>query len=290
MSTLEFKIAPSRSLIKRLRLAQIRASSRIASVVADRPAGQACFSALRRRRSGVRILDAILGHRRVYPTLADAQVAVSPFENFGHENPTNVAIHMDMSLLARPSDYAALFHLLPIIGEISSVYDVGGNAGNIYYSYKNYLNFRQDLKWVVYDLPGPIAYGKNLAEKRSVEQLEFTEQWSLASGVDLMLISGSLHYFEEPLAHRLQRLPKRPKHILLNRTPLTHKPTVGAIQDVGDYHVACLLLNREEVVQSLAQMGYELIDTWRCAELSFAVPANPEYNIGFYSGMMFRLK
>lgn len=281
---------PTGAFLTNVRLAQIRICAQLANAIGRWQGGRACFKALRRLPGGKPLLNTVLGYRRVYPDLASAQLAVEPYANLGHENLANVELHLELNTSARPSDYAAFFHLEPVMPEIKTVYDVGGNAGNLYYCYKGYLDFHADITWTVYDLPEPIASGRTLAAERGESRLTFTHSWDQATGSDLMLISGSLHYFEEPLARRLQRLAKKPRYILINRTPLSPKPTVGAVQDAGDFQVACLLLNRDELVRDLTDIGYELLDQWSCSELSFTVPANPEYDIGWYSGMWLRLK
>ncbi|WP_158554817.1 methyltransferase, TIGR04325 family [Methylovirgula sp. 4M-Z18] len=161
----------------------------------------------------------MLGYRRVYPTLDRAQSAVAPYANLGHQHPANIAEHFDLNITARPSDYAALFYVARLVPDLKAIFDVGGSAGNLFYCYQSYLDFRPDLVWTVYDLPEPIALGRALAAERGENRLVFTDDWQMASGCDLMLISGSLHYFEEPLASRLLRLPTKPRYILINRTP-----------------------------------------------------------------------
>ena len=280
----------STAFLTNVRLAQIRVCAQLANALGRSKAGRTCFKTLRRLPGGTALLDLVLGYRRIHPDLASAQRAVEPYANLGHENLANVELHLSLNTSPRPSDYAAFFHLAPIMSGIKTVYDVGGNAGNLYYCYKGYLDFHPDMTWTVYDLPEPIAAGRALAAKREESRLAFTDSWDKAAGSDLMLISGSLHYFEEPLARRLQRLAERPRYILINRTPLSPRETIGAVQDAGDFQVACLLLNRDELVRDLTAIGYEPLDHWSCSELNFTVPANPEYDIGWYSGMWLQLK
>jgi putative methyltransferase (TIGR04325 family) len=271
-------------------LEQIRFCARPARAAARLPLVRSAFRLLRALPGGTALLNTVLGYQRVYATLPEAQRALAPYANFGHQHPDAVTLHINLNVTARPSDRIAFCHIEPLLAELRTVYDVGGNAGNLYFCYKNYLTFRPDLVWTVNDLPAPIAAGRALAVERGEYSLKFTDRWEEASGTDLMLISGALHYFEEPLASRLHRLKQKPRYILINRTPLTARPTVGAVQDAGTYQVACLLLNRDTLIQGLLEIGYNLLDSWRCEELNFTVPANPDYDVGAYSGLWFRLR
>jgi hypothetical protein len=66
-------------------------------------------------------------------------------------------------------------------------------------SYKRYLNFPPSLVWQVYDLPKWTDEGRRLAEEHDEKQLEFTRNWEDASGADLLLVSGALHFFDPPV-------------------------------------------------------------------------------------------
>jgi putative methyltransferase (TIGR04325 family) len=95
-----------------------------------------------------------------------------------------------------------------------------------------YLNFSKDLVWQVYELPEMIELGQQIAMTRGGKQLQFTRNWSDASGADLLLASGSLHYFDPPVYHMLAKLPHKPLHILINRSPLIDGPTSRTVSTV----------------------------------------------------------
>ena len=189
---------------------------------------------------------------------------------------------------ARPSDYAAMFHLRPLLPAIRRVFDLGGNVGNLFYCFQRYLDFPPDLVWTVQDLPPHLADGAALAHRRRAAQLRFTGDWADAAGCDVLIASGSLHYFEEPLPRMVERLARRPAHILINRTPLTDGSPVATIQDARTFRVACMLYNRRDLVEGFDRVGYDLVDTWQAAELSLHVPGFPEHSVPEYSGMFLR--
>lgn len=228
-----------------------------------------------------------VGYQRPFATLQEAKNNIAPYSQGGHEHPRNALLHLDLSRSARPSDYAALFHIAGLAGSIERIFDLGGNVGNLYYCYANYLPRLQQCSWTVLDMPANLRFGQNLANERGVRQLSFTEDWRCASGCDLLIVSGSLHYFEEPVDRRLAMLESPPRYILVNRTPLTDAATVAVVQDAGDFLVACLLRNRQELLRQFSDAGYTLLDRWEAAELSLDVPSYPEYRVPAYSGFFF---
>jgi len=230
----------------------------------------------------------LLGYRRPFASLPEARAAIADYTSQGHEGERNVLHHLALSSAARPSDYAALFHLLPLVPELRSVFDLGGNAGNLFYCYSHYLQMRNDLRWTVLDLPANMAAGEEIARERGAARLQFAADWTEASGVNLLLVSGALHYLETPLPQMIAALPLKPAHILLNRTPLTDGEPVAAVQVASGFRLACMLYNRTRLLGNLEALGYTLVDQWKAAELSMDIPGYPEHAIPAYSGAFLR--
>ncbi len=278
-----------RTMRRRLRVGQIKVAAKLIRVASASGVGEAAVRSVRRTRFGRAAMDAVLGYHRVFPTLIEAEIAVLPYANGGHQNSANAQMHLDLNVTPRPSDYAALFHLAPRMRGAKLVFDLGGNVGNLYYCYEGYLRFDEDCVWNVYDLPANLEFGSKLAAERDARHLRFTERWSDASGADVLIVSGSLHYFR-PLAHLVEGLERRPRAILINRAPLTRGPSVAVVQDAGAFRVACMLYNRDELVAGLEGLGYALVDDWRAVELSLAVPGDPDHRVDAYSGLFFELR
>jgi putative methyltransferase (TIGR04325 family) len=229
-----------------------------------------------------------LGYHRPFRTLEEAVAAVSAYAQQGHQNPNNADIHLSLNKRARPSDYAALFHLQRLLPNIHRVFDLGGNVGNLYYCYTEHLTPSEDIIWQVHDLPDNMARGRTLAQTRGADRLLFADSWSEADGADLLLISGAMHYLKEPLASMLAKLDRFPKYILINRTPITDGASFATIQDSGTFRVACMVRNRHALLQELEQVGYHLEDSWQAAELFLRIPADPDHSVPFYSGFLLR--
>lgn len=230
----------------------------------------------------------LLGYLRAFDTLEQAETAIAPYAQGGHEHSANADNHLELSRAARPSDYAALFHLQRLLPRIRRVFDLGGNVGNLFYCYGHYLSLPEDVSWQVHDLPDNMARGRQLALQRGAHQLSFTDDWSDASGADLLLISGALHYMRQSPAEMISALDRPPEHILINRTPLTEARPFATIQDGGAFRVACMVNNRDAMLGALDRIGYRLEDSWQAAELSLAVPADPAHTVPCYSGLLLR--
>ncbi len=272
---------------RQLRVRQIQLSAAVIRRLA-RPSVLRLVRPLRGSALSRSFNRAVLGYQRPFPSLSEACAAVAPYANHGHVNAENQEVLLHTTEAARPSDYAAMFHLKPLLPTLRHVFDLGGNVGNLFYCFQKYLDFPPGLTWTVNDLPDHVSQGVKLAKQRGATQLRFTSEWHPAAEADLLIASGSLHYFEETLPRMVERLATRPVHILINRTPLTDGAPVAGVQDAGNFRVACMLYNRSQMIREFGQVGYDLVDSWRAAELSFDLPGFPEHHVPEYSGMFLR--
>jgi putative methyltransferase (TIGR04325 family) len=167
------------------------------------------------------------------------------------------------------------------------LFDVGGNVGNLYYYYTKHLQFHPDAEWLTMDLPAVVEVGRRIAKQRNASRLRFTIDFSDAEDSDLIIASGSLHYFSEPLPAMIGRLRRRPRHVLVNRTPMTARPDFATTQDAGPYRVACVVYNRAHFIKLFEDIGYSLVGQWEAPELSMRIPLHPEHSVKTYTGMFF---
>lgn len=277
------------SIWKRLRLAQIRSCSWIILRMNRIPPLFIIIKALREFPVIRHVFIALVGYNRPFATLEDASASIAGYDQSGHEHPGYVELHLTMAQSLRPSDYPALFHIQPLLPHIRKVFDFGGNAGNLFYSYSNYLKLPSDLVWTVYDLPKNRDAGVRLAKEKNETRLRFTGRLNDAEDADLFIASGSLHYFEKPLPDIIADFRQMPRYVLVNRTPLTDGPPLATVQDAGSWRVACMLYNRDDLIRRFEKVGYETVDTWRATELSLFIPGFPDRSVPAYSGMFFRL-
>lgn len=145
------------------------------------------------------LLQMAQGYMRIFPSLADAERAIAPFSEGGHQSEANVELHLAANEYPRPSDYPAFFYLEPLLMTTRHLFDLGGNVGHLFYCYSRYLEFPPGFQWQVLDLPINMACDRLLAAQRQTRQLTFADRWSDASGADILLASGCLHHFPRAL-------------------------------------------------------------------------------------------
>jgi len=116
--------------------------------------------------------------------------------------------------------------------------------------------------------------------------LSFASSIAEAAGSDLLLASGSTHYFDTPLWNLIAPLAARPTYVVVNRSPMTDRATFATVQDGKAYRVACTVWNRAEFTHGFSGIGYRRVAEWEVPELSLRVPFRPDATLG-YTGMLF---
>jgi putative methyltransferase (TIGR04325 family) len=281
---------PRPSLLLRLRIFQIRALASFFNSLGNRSVGRHFVTRLRSNRATRAPLDACLGFRRVFPSFAAAQASASNYVHAGHEHPDEIRFHTSIAETVRESDYPVLFYLAPLAPELRRVFDLGGNVGNLFYSYQTKIDFPPTLLWTVYDLPIKKPLGEKLASERAETRIRFADALAEASGSDVFIASGSLHYFEQPLHEILGSLEHVPRHVLVNRTPFSIGPDLITVQDNRSYLVPCKLHSRTTLITGMRALGYELHSEWPVHERRLPVPTHPDLCTRTYSGFYFRRK
>ncbi len=277
-------------VLRSARIRQIRFCSRWLRRLSNRRVGFAVIRTIRALPLTREILSALLGYSRPFASLTAATAAASGYEGGGHYNPNYLKVKIPEAEAVRPGDYAALFYIQQFMPHIRSVFDLGGNVGNLFYSYLKYLSFGSDFRWTVLDLPKTIALGRQIAAERNENRLRFTDQLNDADGTDLFMTSGALQFFEQSLACMIAGLVHKPPFILVNREPLTTGPATATVVDGETYRLPCLLHNRDSLIEGLAALGYEMLGHWQIPERSVMIPGYPDRSAPEYSGMFFRLK
>ena len=276
------------SILIRLRIFQIRALASLLNFVGRRSPGRKLIAGLRSNRLTQAALNAGLGFQRVFPSFAAAQACASKYIQAGHEHPDEIRFHTSISDTVRESDYPVLFHLAPIASQLRRVFDLGGNVGNLFYAYQNKLAFPSALIWTVYDLPVKEPLGEKLAAQRSESRIRFAESIAEASGSDVFIASGSLHYFEQPFHEMLRALAELPMHVFVNRSPCSSGAGLITVQDNRSYLVPCKLHSRQELIAGLRSLGYALQAEWPVHERRLSVPTHPDLCERTYSGFYFK--
>lgn len=184
-------------------------------------------------------------------------------------------------------DYPIVFWLKDLLTEGCTVFDFGGNVGTHFYGYEGYLNYPKNLRWMVCELPALAQAGEELARRENRSELVFTTNFEDANGADIFIGSGSIQYVDF-LTAAIAKLSEKPKHILINRLPLCEGKSFITLQNGGMVFYPVHVFNRVQFIDSIAAIGYELVDSWKDRSEPCAVPFHPEFRSLFFNGLYFK--
>jgi putative methyltransferase (TIGR04325 family) len=258
------------------------------SIVRSAPS-RAILAGVEKLPVGRRTLNSLSGQRGVFASFEEASAAARRTGLAGHEHPGLVLLHLELARSLRPSDYPALFWITAIGRGEFKVFDFGGNAGNLFYSYSPYLEQLGTVRWTVYDLPRVVEQGQAIAEERKAGRLRFTTSPSDFSGDQVLFVSGAFHYWERTVSEFVEQFPAKPEHVIINRTPV-HKTNrkFFTVQRAPKWAVPCVVRNYAELVAEFHSLGYSLMDSWDVVELGLKLPLFADRCVPHYSGFYFR--
>jgi putative methyltransferase (TIGR04325 family) len=274
---------------KSLRMTMARGFARMLIVAGRAHVGRRLIVALRGVTPLRRSLNWLLAFHGSFDSLRDAEECVAGYVSSNeHENERLTASQVAAAENTRASDYPVLFYLVPLAGQLRSVFDFGGSVGNLFYVLSKHLRFSDDLVWMVHDFPGKKPLTLTLAHDKHEHRVAFAEEFRDASGVDLFIAVGSVHYFESPLPDMLKALDRLPVHVMINRTPFFTGGSITGVHDNGDWIIPCKLHDADRLVRDMAALGYEMVAEWFAHERTMPIPLFPEYREP-YKGFYFRL-
>lgn len=225
----------------------------------------------------------------VYSSFAEAARAAPETLPQGFDAPVMAGLYDHLLDRIWACDYPSLWWLERALPEAKCLFDFGGHIGVSFYGFSRYLPLPGDFRWIVCDVPAVIDRGRELATLRRAAGLEFTADFKQAAQADVLHASGSLQFLEESLGSMLDRLERRPKHLLLNKLPLHHRAFVTLQHTVHAYN-PYRVFNRGEFIGDLEKRGYELVDQWDDPDRSCVVPLHPEAAVLKYSGLYLRAR
>ncbi len=225
----------------------------------------------------------------VYTTFDEAMRAASPYRPVGYDSADSAQWYLNKLDSLLLEDYPVVYWLRSAFETGSrSVFEIGGHIGEAYYGFQRVLPYPDDLSWTLCDVPTIAAAGRKLAAERGVTNLKFVTDTRHPDGADILLAAGALQYFEpKTLVDTLAAYRTRPRHILVNVTPVYDGPSFVTLQYIGSAYCAYRIFNRQEFVESLEAIGYRLVDAWR-KERAFSIPGHPDKSFQHYSGFYFR--
>lgn len=271
-----------------MRIAQIRGFARLLTLIGRSNWGSKAITRARGSRTLRPVLEWLLAFHGSFPSIAAASACAARYVPGSHDHPTQLGLHAEFAELTRESDYPVLFFLMPIASELRSVFDLGGSIGNLFFQLDRHLHFSTELVWIVHDLPFKRQALQDFAKSRSEQRLTFSDQFSAASGADLFIVAGAIHFFEPTLAELLVSLDRLPRHVIVNRSPFSNLEDIVTVHDGGLWVNPCKLHSVDRFCSGMSSLGYELVASWPVHERRTRVPLFPDCE-GGYRGFYFRL-
>ncbi len=228
--------------------------------------------------------------RGVYADFAEATRSAPPSKPLGYDaaNSTNWYLSKLDSLALE--DYPITYWLRSAFEDSRTVFEIGGHIGEAYYGFARIVPYPADHEWTICDVPSIAEAGAKLARERGNTNLRFVTDLSQTAGADILLACGALQYFEpSSLAPVIAPYRVRPKHILVNVTPVYDGPSFVTLQNIGSAYCPYRIFGRAEFVGALENLGYTLVDAWR-KDRVLSIPGHPDKSLEHYSGFYFRAK
>lgn len=190
----------------------------------------------------------------------------------------------------RVSDYPLLHWLSRLLAAGQhSIFDLGGHIGVSYYGFRRYLDYPQDMRWTVHDVPTVMAAGRERALQHDPERrLSFADSRDAADGTQLLLSTGALQYLDYSLPEFLQRLERPPPHVLVNLTPMHPSRGYFTLQNLGIAICPYRVMAVPDFLAGMKSLGYGVVDRWESFERELKVPFEPECTIDRYYGFYLR--
>jgi len=208
--------------------------------------------------------------RGVYGNFQEALRSAPKTKKLGFNHEEFITLYQDRLQRVYSEDYPVLFWLRPILQQGCRVFDLGGHRGHHFYSYGRYIEYPEDLLWTVCEVPAVVKAG---------------------DGATIFLAAGSLHYIEAPpLSEALAGLRVMPNHLILNKVPVYGGKSYVTLQNGRIAFHPLHVYNRDEFVNSIEKLGYQLIDEWPVPTRHGRIPFHPEASFPAYSGLYFQLR
>jgi putative methyltransferase (TIGR04325 family) len=227
-------------------------------------------------------------YRGVYASYAEATQAIPSQALKGFEHDVVIKFFEGEEGQWKYHDYPAAFWLREALKTENSVFDLGGGWGQGFYAYRDYIDFPRNLCWLVCDTQAFTDRGREIAAMRAESHLKFTVDPTDANGCGILLTGGTLQYMEDDLPVILDRLDKKPNHIIAHRVPLYDGPQFYTVQRMVYSYAVNKVMNKEQFIKRVIERGYILRDSWAQSR-SLKVMFHPERLVPDYSGFYFVL-
>lgn len=137
-----------------------------------------------------------------------------------------------------------------------NILDFGGSMGSTYYQNKLFLDSLDEVNWCIVEQPGFVQAGKELFEDERLGFFHNIDDCFMFCDIDVVLFSSVLQYLENP--HKIidQVISKKPKFIIIDRTPFITNKSRITIQTVNPAiytaRYPCWFFNESDLISGLA--------------------------------------
>lgn len=222
----------------------------------------------------------------VYHSYDDAEADIVEGRAAGWNNEETASIWLDNIAPMREATYPLLMWLSILLREKMTLVDYGGSIGLTFYGFQRYFRLPAAARWVVAEVPTIAAQGRKVAGEQDVP-LEFVTEPQRAPPADILLSAGAIQYMKDIIPGLLDRFVARPRHVLLNKVPLTDGPSFWTLQNFGSAVSPYQVYNEAEFFQYFAEAGYRLRDRWDVHELDCFIPFHPDRCVPHFAGLYF---
>jgi putative methyltransferase (TIGR04325 family) len=211
---------------------------------------------------------------------------------YDHEGPAQ--LYRNLIGKHTPCTYPIFYWTSQILARSSNhvdILDYGGHFGIKYYNFVANTPESWDFTWTVYDVPKVVDAGSDFASQRpdlNTRHLDFTKTVH-GRHDDVFFSSGALQYVDSSLAAELQKMSKLPTHVIIGSLPVADR-SFYTIQNIGVTMSPYQIFSRQEVLTSMSQLGYELVDHWQEHNKSCFIASDRLKSLSYYEGFYFRLK
>jgi len=223
----------------------------------------------------------------IYPTYEAAMAAIPAARQAGWDHESSAKLWVDQIDPVRLSTYPIFFWLTQVFGENDALLDVGGSIGLTYYGYRRLGRLPPGATWTVAEVTKIAEQGAKIAAREGATSLKFVDRIADAGRCDVLLSAGAMQFMPTSVPGILESLPQLPRHILLNKLPITPGEECWTLQNYGPAVTPHRLFNERRFLDYFAAHGYRLRDRWAVEDLDCLIPFHPERFIKHFAGFVF---
>jgi putative methyltransferase (TIGR04325 family) len=228
-------------------------------------------------------------HSGIYSSYAEALTAIPPSRLSGWDHEETSTLWVDQIDPVRPSTYPIFFWIKQICSEGSALVDLGGSIGLTYYGYRRFAKLPEGTTWTVVEVSKIALQGAKIAVREHAANLNFVERIAQVNCCDILLAAGALQYMETSVPGLIESLPNKPRHVLLNKLPVTPLEDCWTLHNYGPAITPQRLFNDRVLLGYFEARGYRLRDRWDVQDLDCLIPFYPQRFIRNFSGFYFEL-